>query len=299
MSRKWLLPTLFALSSTALAQDEWKLSLESSLTTTLNLYSTNWTGKETGALSWAAQMVAIAERQLTDRLHNSHTLRLAFGQTVTQEADRHGWSDPVKSTDLVDYVGLLKFTLHGGVDPYVSLRSVSQFVQTDTSGTKDFNRYLNPAEFTESFGVARALVEKTEQRELGVRAGGAFRQKLDRALADSVQLTNDGGLELVADYRFTHPSKVIAYTGRLTAYEALVRVDAPEGSDWRYPDINWENTLIVTVNRYVMFNLYLQMLFDKELDSDPRLRNTLAVGLTYAVKSGDRAAKAAPAGGAQ
>jgi hypothetical protein len=296
---KWIVPTLFALCSTALAQGEWKLSLESSLTTTLNLYSTNWTGKETGALSWTAQMVAIAERQLTERLHNSHTLRLAFGQTVTQDADRSGWADPVKSTDLVDYVGLLKFTLNGGVDPYVSLRTVSQFVQTDTSGTKDVNRYLNPAEFTESFGVARALVPKSDVREMGVRAGGAFRQKLDRALPDSTQLTNDGGLELVADYRFTHPSKVIAYTGRLTAYEALVRVDAPDGSDWRYPDINWENTVVVTVNRYVMFNMYVQMLYDKELDSDPRLRNTVAVGLTYAVKSGDGAAKANQTGAAQ
>ncbi|MBT7617797.1 MAG: hypothetical protein HN590_10995, partial [Calditrichaeota bacterium] len=55
----------------------------------------------------------------------------------------------------------------------------------------------------------------------------------------------------------------------------------PNEEYWKAVDINWENIFTANITKYLMVNLYLQLLYDKEVDLGGRLKQTLSLGLTY------------------
>ncbi|MBC8465898.1 hypothetical protein H8D57_02630 [bacterium] len=55
----------------------------------------------------------------------------------------------------------------------------------------------------------------------------------------------------------------------------------PNEDYWKEVDINWEHILSANITRFFAVNLYLQVLFDKEIDLGGRLKQTLSMGLTY------------------
>jgi hypothetical protein len=298
--KKTLLPLLLTgLFVTLRGAEPWIVSIDANVTMTMNMYSKNWEGGEQSALSWAAQSNAVAEKQLHPKLRNKNTLKLAFGQTKTKDGER--WSAPKKSTDRIDLEGLLQLTLGGWVDPYIAARIVSQFYDiSDSLAT----RYVNPVEITESFGALRDLV-KNDRTSFTVRLGGAVRQLIDRDKFvrldtldnDSIRqirqtdITNDAGVELVSELTTAIVEDRLKYSMILKVYEAVWNSEAealegtPEETFWRYPDVTWEHTVVVSITKYIMINLYLQMLYDRQIDTDPRLKNTLAVGLSYSFKN--------------
>ena len=179
---------------------EWDVASELNLTLTQNAYSDNWNGQEVGSLSWAANSNTIIESQLTSVLNTRATTKLAFGQTHSQNLESRRWLKPVKSTDLVDFEEVLRFTLGGVVDPFASGHLESQFVdQSDAAKTE----YLNPVKLTETFGVARAIIDE-EDREWTTRIGGGLRQYIDRGVRSEetgkveTETTSDGGIEFVS-----------------------------------------------------------------------------------------------------
>jgi hypothetical protein len=58
----------------------------------------------------------------------------------------------------------------------------------------------------------------------------------------------------------------------------------PNQDYWKAVDVSWENGLVAGISKYVMVNLYLQMLYDKEVDLRARFKQTLSLGLTYSLK---------------
>ncbi len=268
------------------AGEPWKLSLDANLTMTLNVYSDDWTGGEAGALSWASRLEAIAQKQVGKYLQTKNTLKLAFGQTKTQRDD-DSWTAPQKSTDLIDLETRWKSTLGGWVDPYVSVRGVSQFIDLSDTTAPRYYPYVNPIDITESIGALRELVQKDEVAWT-LRLGGALRQNINRWEPDedyATMVTNDGGVEIVTDFEAELHDGFLKYKAGLKVYEALFRADSDEIPDhWRYPDINWENTLTVNITKYVMVSYYLQLLYDKEVSANARVKHALAFGLTYGGK---------------
>jgi hypothetical protein len=268
----------------------WQLASEINLTLTQNAYSDNWTGDETGAISWALNSNTKAENQLTATLNSSNTLKLAFGQTHAQDSETKEWAPPTKSTDLVDFESVLRFTYGWAVDPFVAGRIETQFLdKSDTLKT----RVLNPVTFTESVGVARMLIED-EQRQWSVRIGAALRQQLDRdALPEESGterenvVTNDSGLEFVSALRTPLAGDAITWTSDLRVFQALYDSESEElegtseEDDWKSADLNWENTLSADITEHIVVSLYLQMLYDKELDDDVRFKETLSLGLSF------------------
>ncbi|MBD3322613.1 MAG: DUF3078 domain-containing protein, partial [Chitinivibrionales bacterium] len=187
--------------------DQWKLSSNTNLTANQNSYSESWMGGEQSNFSWTIQLNLSAGKQFTPVINNKNTLKLAFGQTQIGEQDSLGnwhWSQPQKSTDLIDFESVLTFTLKTVVDPFVAARLVSQFLDLRDPPNE---RYGNPLEITESFGVARKILEKEGRISWDARLGGAVRQFIDRDAwnLDAVpakketEVTNDGGVELVTE----------------------------------------------------------------------------------------------------
>ena len=263
-------------------------SLDLNLTGTQNSYSDNWAGGEAGNVSWVANANSGFEKKLSEKLLSKTTVKLAFGQTHTQDQETKKWAKPVKSTDLIDIETLARFTLKTWVDPYLALRLESQFLDANYPQLK---RYVNPKKITESGGISRQFY-KTEKNEILSRLGLALRQIITEDIADTVlrkteiNSTNDGGIESVTDVKLALSDK-ISYTSKLSLYKALFysKSDELKGTlqenYWKEVDLNWENTISVSIARYVTVSLYTQLLYDKEIDKKGRFKESLSMGLTY------------------
>ena len=265
----------------------WEVDVDASLMATQNAYSDNWVGGEAGSASWTFSSNLGAERQLSPQFHHKNTLRLSFGQTYNQNPETNSWSEPVKSTDLVDFETVLKMTLGAPVDPFVAGRAETQWLDDSDPG-KD--RYVNPVKLTESLGVARTFVEK-ETCEWSGRLGLGLRQQIDRDALEfgerRTRTTNDGGIEFVTDFKAATGEEKTTFVSKVTVFQTLYYSDAeelegmPNEDHWKSADLNWENTLTAGIAKYLMVNLYVQLLYDKELDLGARFKQTLSLGVTY------------------
>jgi hypothetical protein len=260
---------------------------------TQNAYSDNWAGDETGSISWTLNSKTVLERQLHARVNDKNTLKFSFGQTHNQDADTDRWEKPKKSTDLIDIESVFRFTYGFFVDPFASGRIESQFLdKRDVLQA----RYVNPLKFTESLGLAKALL-KDETREWTARVGAGFRQYMDRdVLVDTLgdvrqtRTANDGGLEFVNELNIPLVQDRIGLSNKLTVFQALFYSESdeleglPSEDYWKAPDVNWENILTASITKYLMVNLYSQLLYDKELDLGARFKQTLSLGATYRIE---------------
>jgi len=287
--RTVLFAALILVFAAGLRAEPWKIDASTNLTTAVNSYSDNWEGGEAGSFNWATQFLGVAERQMSEKTSTKTTLKLQFGQTAQQDKLTKFWSVPQKSTDLIDGEELFRLTLGAWIDPFLSVRAISEFVDKSDSLLV---RYINPFELTEAIGGSRTLT-KTETVEWASRFGLADRQLIDRHHLDTAtnvrktDVTNDGGLELDMDLKAANKEKWISYLGSLRLYEALFSSKAdkfkgtPAENYWKWPHMKWENTLTLTFAKYLMLNLSAYAYFDKDMKSDIRLKETLAAGLTY------------------
>lgn len=264
---------------------QWEITSDANLTLTQQSYSDNWAGKEVGSISWALVSNSTAASQLSGKVHSKSTLKLEYGQTHAQDAETRTWERPANSTDLIDFETVFRMTLGGAIDPYVSGRFESAF--TDERDPAEV-RYLNPIRLTESIGVARTLIEE-EKRTWSVRLGGAVRQNIDGAVYDEgadeykSETITESGAEFVTELFTPLAEEQITLTSRFSVFAALhnSESDAFENDDWRSPDAEWKNTLTASIADFLTVNLSLDALYDREVDSDPRFRQTLSLGLTY------------------
>jgi len=288
------LGVLALLAAGSALADPWKTELDANLMLTQTSYSNNWAGGEAGSLAWAVNSSFLAQKQLNPKMLSKNTVKLAFGQLHNQDKDTRDWDKPTKSTDLIDLESVLTFTLGGYVDPFVSGRIESQFYDNRDAELK---RYFNPTVFTEALGIAKTLL--TEEKDGGawsLRLGGGFRQFLDRDALDAITLeranltSTDGGIEFVSDLKYPLSKDKLELASKLNVFKAFFYSESdkleglPNEDYWKTPDVRWDNTLTANVTKYVMVSLYLQFLYDKEVDLGGRLKQTLAMGLTYKLK---------------
>ena len=283
---KNLIVFVFALSIfCSLSAEGWNTAADVSLNLTQNAYSDNWAGSELGSVSWAFNANLLAEKQLMPKINNKNTLKLAFGQTHNQYRDLNNdrkWAAPEKSTDLIDFESMFRFTLGLVVDPFASFRWESQFM--DERGDEVKN--INPNIFTESFGVARMFI-KEENKELSARIGAAFKQYFDGYQDDS---TNDGGLEFVAEYKSPLAKGAINYNTKLVLYKALFyslsddETNAAYTENWEAVRMDWTHIFTAGITRLINLNLFFQLIYDERVIDELQFRETLGLGFTYKLK---------------
>jgi hypothetical protein len=271
---------LLAIAAALAAATPWNLAVDANLTLAQNAYSTNWGGGATGLLAWAFNSNSLAEKQLSPKVNTKNTLKLAFGQTATQDTSG-AWGPLAKATDLIDFESVLRFTLGAFVDPFASAQVQSQFWDKGDTLPDEF---LNPLNVNEALGVARVLV-KHEKTELVSRLGAGLKQRFD--FRASKEFSNYGGAMFVTDFTTPLAQEKITYTSKLTLFQALFFSEAaalagqPNADYWKALDVGWENTFTANITKVLMVNLYTQVLYDKELDLKARLKETLALGLTF------------------
>lgn len=278
----------------------WNSSLVTDLTVTQTSYSNSWIGGEAGSVNWVWNLDGSSEKQLSPKMNFKSTLRLKFGQTLTQVFEHDSatgeliskpWKKPQKSTDLIDWENVARFTLGAYVDPYAAFRLESQFFDGQVEAKKLF---FSPLKLTESVGVAHQF-HKKENESVITRLGLAIRQTLTSHITDSLYntertTTTDGGLESVSDATL-QLSERIQWVGKLSLYKALFssesdNTDRPMArqDDWKATDANFENTITAAVSKLISVSLYAQLLYDKEIDKRARFKETLALGFVYRLK---------------
>ncbi len=275
-------------SSSPVFAHPWKKSVDLGLTVTQNSYSDSWTGGEAGNVNWVALANSVFEKKFSEIINSKTTAKFSFGQTHSQDQQTKKWAKPTKSTDLLDIETLTRFTLKMWVDPYLAFRFESQFLDASVPEVK---RYVNPKKLTESGGVSRVFY-KTENNEILSRLGLALRQIITEEVVDTVMKkteinsTSDGGIESVSDVRLTLSDK-ISYTSKLSLYKAFFFSESdkvkgtPQEDYWKEVDVNWENTISVSISKYVNVALYNQLLYDKDISKKGRFKETLSLGLVY------------------
>ncbi len=280
MKKLMILLSLVLVFSTLLIAEEWEKSGSLSLNVNQNSYSDNWADEDVKSnFNWSLNLNATLQKQLNNTIHNKNTIKLAFGQTHNQELDEDGekyWEKPSKSTDLIDLESMFRFSFGWFVDPFTAIRFESQFLDTRYDETK----MINPITLTESFGLARRLI-KEEKRELTVRFGAAFKQDQD-ALVDGMIDTNDGGLEFVAEFFTPLMNEMVQYNTKLYLYQALYYSEEDDvNDDWKSMDIAWEHIASAKLIGIVNVNFYMELLYDKQIEDEFRVKQTLGLGLSY------------------
>ncbi len=269
--------------------DPWNASVDANITMTQNAYTDNWAGSERGSMTWTFLSNSLAEKQITDLVNVKNTLKLQFGQNHTQEQETSNWGKPVKSSDLIDFESVFRFSLGGFVDPYAAGRIESQFIDKSDPAK---NRMFNPLTFTESAGVAKVLI-KTDTRDWTARFGAGFREHVNRDVPDpagggrDTEVSTDGGFIFVNDFKTPLAGDQILLTSKLTVFQGVYYSKAddfrgtPREDDWKSPDIEWENIFTAKITKYLDVNLYTLFLYDKEIDKAGRFKQTLSLGLSY------------------
>ncbi|KPL03644.1 MAG: hypothetical protein AMJ73_05985 [candidate division Zixibacteria bacterium SM1_73] len=266
----------------------WKKSVDFGLTFAQNSYSDNWTGGEAGNVSLVTLANSVLEKKSAEILNSKITAKFSFGETHSQDEETKKWSKPIKSADLVDIETLSRITMKALVDPHFAFRFESQFVDASVAQIK---RYLNPKKLTESAGISKTSY-KTEKNEILSRLGFGLRQIITEEIVDTLAKktkatsTNDGGIESVSDVKLAFSDK-ISYISKVSLYKALFYSESdklkgtPEENDWKKVDVNWENSISISISKYINVSLYSQLLYDKEISKKGRFKETLSLGLTY------------------
>lgn len=303
----------------------WKFGAVTGLNVSQSSFSSNWSGGDRGSIVWVLNSDLTADRQFSKKFNLANRLQLAYGQTSRQTANADGdlvWDTPDKTTDLIAFESTGRFTLDRWADPYAALRMDSQF--EDQSSPLGVVRF-NPVKLKETAGLARVLF-KTDDSEGITRFGLGFRQTIARSI-DAATLerqrftSNDGGLEWQTNITRPVLEKKVLYKGQLLVFvpvfysksDALDQFDAAAiaafpgreavADFWRSPDVSFQNNFSASITKYLVVNLYAQLVYDKfdsaanvdpakplgdqivEVDRNIRkagqFKETLSLGLTY------------------
>ncbi len=266
------------LLGTIVAQERWEYSFDVKGTLSQSYYTDNWDGEEESNINWLIQGNMTANKQLLYWFRSMNTLKLKFGQIYDTEKDEQGmqapgWQAPRKSDDEIDFLSLGLLTFDGWVDPYVSLR-----LETVFEG--ESKRALDPARFSQGIGAAKIILEE-ERLALNTRAGLLMRENYVYGIAPMI----DGGAESVTEFMWVCPLERTKFTSNLFLFQAFFNSEEDEAlegnDDWKQIDIEWTNEVSIQLYKYLSFNVYTQLLYDKEIDYTGRFKQTSGLSLTY------------------
>lgn len=301
-----LLPGAARAAEPESAPGPWKFGATAGVNLSQSSFSSNWAGGDKGSIVWVLNSDVTAQRQFSRIFNLSNLLQLAYGQTARQVPDPANprelkWDTPDKTTDLIAFESVGRFSLESWVDPYFSLRLDTQF-KDQSSPIGDIP--LNPIKLKETAGVARVL-KKTEDSEAITRLGFGFRQTLAKSFTDPVTkakqsfTANDGGFEWQTTMTQPVLQKKVLYKGTLLVFQpvfyskssALEDFDRaalafdptrePVADFWKATDVNFQNLFSAQITKYLSTNLFVQFVYDK-FDAAANVDNTLPLDVLVA-----------------
>jgi hypothetical protein len=278
MKKIMLIVIIAVLLSTLVSQEKWEYSFDVKGTLSQCFYTDNWDGDEEANINWLVQGNMTANKQLVDWFRSKNSLKLKFGQIYDSELETVGWQEPRKSDDEIDFLSLGLLTFDGWVDPYVSLRAQTVF---EGNG----KRIFDPARLSQGIGASKIFFEEP-RLGLNTRLGLSVRELYnynDKTVAPTII---DGGFESITQFSWVCPYDRTKFTSNLFLFQAIYNSEKDEfedavADDWKQLDIEWTNEVSIQLYKYLSFNVYTQLLYDKEIDYTGRFKQTSGLSVTY------------------
>lgn len=266
---------------------KWYPGLELGFNLNQAAYTKNYRGGDLNTVSWTSFLNSRLDNKLSNKVHWYNTLKLAFGQNHQQkevDGDRV-WDRPAKSNDLIDFETLFQFTLKWHVDPFVSGRFRSQFLDQTDADRRDIP--LNPLVYSATAGVGRKFFD-IEQRTLASRIGASFRYSVrdffkNPAPDESMRTdtATDSGIEWVTNFRLLFAGDKLEWKSMLRVYQAIFysgdedfdRLAPGELAKWGIDesvsdfttatDVEFENMITTKITKILSVSLYTLFIYDK------------------------------------
>ena len=244
-----------------------------------------WQGDEVGTVSWIATVDGGADRWLFPRAIWKDRLLMQFGQTHQQDAARDAWLAPLKSSDKITFRSIVLFKWWSFLDPFVAFDVDSQFF----TEVEPLRLWWTPTTLTESVGLARYFVN-TPRTSVLSRVGLAFRERIDRfgtfdavTLAHDTDVTTEGGLEWYTASRLATTEDRTVFVSELRLFKAVdtSQEDPLKRNYWSAADVDWQNKLSNKVYKFISFDLFWQILYDKQINRVGQFKQTLGAGVTW------------------
>ena len=250
--------------------------------------NSNWKGGGKSNFTWKiyARMEFTYQRQ---RYNWKNSIYCAFGQISVKEDEK--WRSPEKSTDIIDFDSVLKFTLEKLIDPYIAFSLNTQFHEGYNPKTKQLvSRFANPLQLSQSAGMARNILSK-KKLQLTTRVGYAAKEfitteKQFRKLwtgDEAKWMKMDGGIEWLTETK-SEFNKRIVLTNKLKLFQAIFSSISPQKDakkNWRKLDIYWEHTFTAKLTQYVVFNAIIKFIYDRDTTPGGQFWENTSLGLSY------------------
>ena len=248
----------------------------------------NWKGGGKGNFTW--KIYTKMEFKYQRKKYNwKNSIYCAFGQISVQEDEN--WRAPEKSTDILDFDSVLKLTLKTVIDPYIAISLDTQFHEGYNPKTKKLvSRFSNPLRLSQSAGLARNISKK-KLFQLTTRVGYAAKEVIATKTSLRQLWTGDetkwrkidGGFEWLTESK-SEFGKGIVLTNKVKVFQALFTSISPQKDpqkNWKKTDVYWEQMFNAKLTQYVVFNVVVKFIYDRDTSKGGQFMENASLGLSY------------------
>jgi hypothetical protein len=247
----------------------WKKEAVGNLNFTQNNFD-NW--KQGGENSWSWQL-DLNGKFVNDQAKYSwsNSGKISYGMTKV------GKTSARKSADEIKLESVYAYKLNVYINPFVALGGWTQltegynYAETPKDTVSDF---MNPGYLTQSIGLGYQPNTYIKTR-LGAAAKETFTNtsKYAHLYGDGKKTRIEYGAESVTDASFKLAENIL-FTSKLEMFSNLQALNKV--------DINWDNVFNSKITKYIAVSFNVRLFYDRDLSDRRQLKETLAVGITYA-----------------
>lgn len=279
-----IIVVLLVASSPLIAQEEiaaeeevkpvWQKELVGNLNFTQTAFD-NWAQGGENTMAWQLNINGKAVKEV-DKYKWDNTGKISYGMAKLGDIESR------KSIDEVKLETVFTYLLGTYVNPYAAASAESQFTAgydyTD-DGKVEVSNLLDPGHFSQSAGVGYEPI-----KEFKTRLGFAVHESItsdhpvpytdDPETEDEEETTKiEAGIESVTDFSKKLIGGILL-TSKLEIFSNLKGLDEV--------DVAWDNIFSAKISKYIDVNFNVKFLYNETVSSKRQLKQSLAVGLTYA-----------------
>lgn len=268
---------LFSQEQKAEAKKESQYGWQKEMIGGLNLTQTNLSNWAQGGVNSFAWQLNMNFKFVNDQKKSNwaHSGKLTYGAIKIKDQEFRKSIDEIKLESVFTY----KVGTH--INPFLAVTGETQFSPGYNYATEpktQISDFMDPAYFRESVGIG-FVPDKIIKTRLGLALKQTITRNYPVPYADNPETVdkiekfkNEAGLESVTDISL-NVAKNALFTSKIELFYAFGTFDET--------DVNWDNTLLFKLSKYVNVNFNFKLFYDKDISSKRQIKQSIALGLTY------------------
>ena len=231
----------------------------------------DWTRGGDDAMAWT--LLTVGNFNNTQEFYKwASTVKLTYGRA------KFGSGAMKKTDDEIFLESVLSYNVGWKVNPFASASFRTQFDIGFNAKDSAISAFMDPGYVVESAGFIYALGE-----DFTTRFGVAFKETFTRnhtGYSDDPTTTQnektkvETGIESATGFKFGLMENIL-YMGQVNLFSSFKQLDV-----W---DVRWDNIINAKVNKYIQASVTVQVVYEKAQSPKTQIKETIAVGLTYAI----------------